>query len=72
MAEYTVTMGWDSEARVWIAESEDIPGLILESGSLDALIERIKIAAPELLELSGKTAHNIGLNIRAERLVVAA
>jgi hypothetical protein len=30
MAEYTVTLGWDSEARVWIAESEDIPGLILE------------------------------------------
>jgi hypothetical protein len=43
---------------------KDIPGLILESGSVDALIERVKIAA---LELSGKTAHNVGLNIKAAR-----
>jgi predicted RNase H-like HicB family nuclease len=72
MAEYTVLLTWDSEARVWIAESGDIPGLILESGSLDALIERVKFAAPELLELSGKTPHNVGITIRAERQVVAA
>jgi predicted RNase H-like HicB family nuclease len=72
MTEYTVVLWWDSEARVWIAESKDIPGLILESGSVDALIERVKTAAPELLELSGKAAHNVGLNIKAERLVVAA
>jgi hypothetical protein len=72
MVEYTVTVGWDSEAHVWIAESDDIPRLILESGSVDALIERIKSAVPELLELSGKAAHNIGINIRAEQLVVAA
>jgi predicted RNase H-like HicB family nuclease len=72
MAEYTVTIVWDNEARVWIAESKDIPGLILESGSVDALIERVKIAALELLELSGKTVHNVGLNIKAERLVLAA
>jgi predicted RNase H-like HicB family nuclease len=72
MAEYTVTIVWDNEARVWIAESKDIPGLILESGSVDALIERVKIAALELLELSGKVAHNVRLNIKAERLVLAA
>jgi predicted RNase H-like HicB family nuclease len=72
MVEYMVTVGWDSEAQVWIAESDDIPGLILESGSVDALIERIKSAVPELLELSDKASHNIGINIRAERLVVAA
>jgi hypothetical protein len=49
MVEYTVTLGWDSEAQVWIAESDDITGLILESGSVDALIERLKSAVPELL-----------------------
>ena len=53
MNEYHILLTWDDEARVWIAESDDIPGLILESGSLDALIERVRYAAPELLELSG-------------------
>jgi predicted RNase H-like HicB family nuclease len=66
MTEYTVLLTWDEEARVWIAESDDIPGLILESGSLDALIERVRFAAPELLELSGNMA-DVSLTFRAER-----
>ena len=43
---------WDSEASVWIAESKDIPGLVLEDGSLDVLMERVRYAAPELLEMN--------------------
>ncbi|MBR3543073.1 MAG: DUF1902 domain-containing protein [Treponema sp.] len=50
--EYEVHFTWDSEASVWIAESKNIPGLVLEGGSLDALIERVRYAAPELLELN--------------------
>jgi len=49
--EYKIQTIWDPDARVWIATSEDIAGLVLESGSLDALMERVKIAIPELLEL---------------------
>lgn len=50
--EYKVNFTWDEEASVWIAQSDDIPGLVLESGSLDALIERVRFAAPELIELN--------------------
>ena len=50
--EYEVHFTWDSEASVWIAESDDIPGLVLEGGSLDALMERVRYAAPELLKLN--------------------
>lgn len=50
--EYIVKLAWDEEASVWIATSEDIPGLVLESGSLDALIEKVRYAAPELLEMN--------------------
>ena len=46
--EYNVNFTWDEEACVWVAQSDDIPGLVLESGSLDALIERVRFAAPEL------------------------
>ena len=53
MPEYTVNLLWDTEAAVWIATSDTIPGLALESGSIDALIERVRFAVPELLELNG-------------------
>ena len=49
--EYTVLFSWDQEAGVWVATSEDIPGLVLECGSLDVLIERVRYAVPELIEL---------------------
>jgi predicted RNase H-like HicB family nuclease len=48
MIEYKITLTWDDEASVWIAESDDIPGLILESESFDNLIERVKLAVPDL------------------------
>lgn len=51
--EYIINFTWDHEACVWIATSNDIPGLVLESGSFDALIERTRFAVPELLEQNG-------------------
>ena len=50
--EYIINLTWDNEANVWVATSEDIPGLVLESGSFDALLERVRFAVPELLELN--------------------
>lgn len=51
--EYTVNYLWDNEAGIWVATSDDIPGLVLEGGSIDALFERVKYAAPEILSLNG-------------------
>ena len=65
--EYTVLLTWDEEVQVWYCTSEDIPGLILESGSLDALVERARHAAPELLELMGRDSTNASLSFKAER-----
>ena len=72
MTEYTIILLWDDEASVWIAESEDIPGLILESGSFDALVERVKVAVPDLLDLSGEDHTPVKLHFKAERLAVVA
>ncbi|GHU28824.1 hypothetical protein FACS1894172_18870 [Spirochaetia bacterium] len=72
MTEYTVLLTWDDEARVWIAESEDIPGLILEAQSVDALIEEVNVAVPELLELMSLPFHNVTVRFKAERLAVVA
>ena len=67
MLEYTVQFTWDPEAAVWFATSEDIPGLVLESGSLDALMERVKIAVPDLLELEGDSVKAMSLHFVSER-----
>ena len=67
MNEYTVSLNWDDEAQRWYCTSEDIPGLILESDSLDVLVERARHAVPELLELMGQDPANASLLFKAER-----
>ena len=69
---YRIKITWDDEARVWIAVSEDLQGLVLESGSVDALIERVKVAVPELLEINGGPCEDISLNISMERQAAVA
>jgi predicted RNase H-like HicB family nuclease len=50
---YEVEARWDSEAGVWVAESNDIPGLVAEAESVNALVEKIRVLVPELFELNG-------------------
>jgi hypothetical protein len=70
--EYKISLEWDDEARVWIAESADIPGLILENGSLDALMVQVKLAAAELLEISGQVYTNVPLHLQMNRHLLVA
>ncbi len=65
--EYVINLTWDNEANVWIATSEDIPGLVLESNSFDALLERTRFAIPELLELNQSTPQPVSLAFISER-----
>ena len=65
--EYKINFTWDNEAAVWIATSDDIPGLVLESGSFDALLERVRIAAPELLALNNAQKQPLILSFVSER-----
>jgi predicted RNase H-like HicB family nuclease len=45
-----VRVEWDPEASVWVATSDDVPGLATESETLEALVEKLKVMIPELLE----------------------
>lgn len=65
--EYIVNLTWDNEAGVWIATSDDIPGLVLESGSFDALLERIRFAAPELISLNNPENSSFVLSFVSNR-----
>jgi predicted RNase H-like HicB family nuclease len=44
---------WDDEAQVWVASSDDVPGLATEEKTLEGLIQKLKIMIPELLEANG-------------------
>ncbi len=44
---------WDEETSVWVATSEDVPGLVTEEGTLEGLVEKLKIIIPELLDANG-------------------
>ena len=46
---------WDSEAKVWVAESDDVPGLVTEAGDMEQLVNKLKILIPELLEINNGT-----------------
>lgn len=65
--DYVVKMGWDDVAHVWIATSDDIPGLVMESGSYDALIDRVESAVPELLSLNHLDDDPVTLCFHSER-----
>jgi predicted RNase H-like HicB family nuclease len=50
---YVVRAEWDDEAAVWVASSEDVPGLVTGAATLEALVEKLRAIVPEMLELNG-------------------
>jgi len=71
MDEYTIEIAYDDEAQRWYALNDDIP-LALEDDSLDALISRVKIAAPEVLETNNMPHIGITLVFKVEAQAVMA
>ncbi|HEY9537884.1 MAG TPA: DUF1902 domain-containing protein [Kiloniellaceae bacterium] len=52
MAERSIVVRafWDAGAQVWVAESDDVPGLITEADNAEALLAKLRVLIPELLE----------------------
>ena len=46
---HIVVADWDAEAGVWVATSDDVPGLATESATLEQLLAKLKYLVPELL-----------------------
>ncbi len=62
----------DPETGHWWAESDDLPGLVSEAATLDALCDRVVAVVPDLLRASGYTGPGITLAFVAERQVEMA
>lgn len=50
---YFVRAEWDDEAQVWVATSDDVPGLVTEADTLESLSVKLESLIPELLDLNG-------------------
>lgn len=48
-----VNATWDDEAKVWVATSNDVLGLVTEAESMNALVAKLQIIIPELLDANG-------------------
>ena len=65
---------WDEEAQVWVATSEDVPGLATEADTLEQLIKKLQVMIPELLKANGLVGNNeseISFHLLSERTEVA-
>lgn len=46
---------WDREAKLWVATSRDIRGLVVHGATKPQLVENVMLAAPELLKANEST-----------------
>jgi len=44
---------WDDEAQVWVATSDDVPGLVTEAKTTEELKAKLRRMIPELIEENG-------------------
>lgn len=44
---------WDADADVWVATSDDVPGLATEAETIEALSLKLESMVPELLDANG-------------------
>ena len=61
-------MVWDD--GIWCAESDDEIGIVLESDSFDTLVNRVRLAVPEMLELNCGYTGPYQIKFETERIDV--
>lgn len=71
---YFVRAEWDADAGVWVATSDDVPGLATESPTIEALDAKLQIMVPELLEANGcfPSGGAVAVELLARRFTVTS
>ena len=68
---YFVRAEWDDEAKVWVATSDDVPGLATEAETMEELSKKLEVMIPELLtENRYLDAGEISYEVLARKLSV--
>lgn len=67
MQQVHVTAFWDAEAAVWVATSDDVPGLVVEADTMPVLISELEDLIPEMMKENGvTTAREIAFDLSAQ------
>ena len=67
-----IRVEWDEKAQVWVATSDDVPGLATEERSFEGMIEKVKVMIPELLTANGLcTEHEVPFEVLTRRFEIA-
>ena len=53
-----ISVEWDEDAKVWVATSDDVPGLATEENTMENLIQKLKVLIPELMIANGAQARD--------------
>ncbi|HEY2756677.1 MAG TPA: DUF1902 domain-containing protein [Pseudolabrys sp.] len=64
--EISIQARWDSDAGVWTATSDDVPGLVVEADTWASMIDEVRLVLPELMEVSGQGGETLSLTFKAE------
>jgi hypothetical protein len=69
---FHVWIAWDNEASVWYVRDSDLPGLVAEGETVDALRDKLLPRVRELVELnqhllSQRAEGEVPLHLHAER-----
>lgn len=49
---FNVTIEWDAEASVWYVDDSDVPGLVAEAPTVEAMRDKLSVLVPELVSLN--------------------
>jgi len=77
MKKILVKAVWDDEVSVWVATSEQVPGLVAEASTAEELEKKLIIMIPELLVENGlvnksNCKKGIPFHLSQERELLAA
>lgn len=56
---------WDDEAKVWVATSENLPGLVTEADTIEQLYDKLAAMISDLIDGEGMT--DIPIHLMAEQ-----
>ena len=60
----TIDVRWDGQATVWLATSEDVPGLVVEAEDWRNMMAEVRLILPELLALESEQGGMLSLIFR--------
>lgn len=63
---YKIDAIWDDDASVWVATSQDVPGLATEADTMEALAKKLRTIIPELLVANGLVSNQEPFKISFE------